>query len=64
MNSTHRFVEDKSAFGNLPASYEERISSVDKGTAVHVVYFGFQNICGHSLLQNACSQIQRTGIAG
>lgn len=49
MNSTHRFIEDKSVFGNLTASYEEMISSVDKGTAVDVMYFGFQNISGHGL---------------
>lgn len=45
-NSTHQFIEDKSAFGNLTASYEEMVSSVDKGTAMDIVSFGFQNTFG------------------
>lgn len=62
MNSSHGFIEGKSTFGSLTAPSEEML--VDKGTAVGVVYFGFKNIFGHGLPQNACSQIRKIEKAG
>ena len=49
VNSTHWFTKDKSILSNLTDSYDETISSVDKGTAADVVYFDFHKTFGQGL---------------